>query len=161
MAAPTQYATTEGSLYELVARGNKDVFFFQDEPKSTYIFDSSYEPQAPSTFEIRRVPPSTACEFGRTVSFDFDLVGDLMTNPTLIINLPTWLPPTVATSNTRSIVTDTNGVSYGYTNSIGYFLFELIQFYQDNILLQEFSGDALWGIERNQGTYAQSFVYIH
>ena len=158
MAAPTQYATTEGSLYELVARGNKDVFFYQDQPKSTYIFDSSYEAQAPSTFEIRRVPPSTACEFGRTVSFDFDLVGDLMTNPNLVIQLPTWLPPQVATTNTRSIVTDTLGVSYGYTNGIGYFLFELIQFYQDNILLQEFSGDALWAIEMNQGSYAHKFV---
>ena len=158
MAAPTQYATTEGSLYELVARGNKDVFFYQDQPKSTYIFDSSYEAQGPSTFEIRRVPPSTACEFGRTVSFDFDLVGDLMTNPTLVINLPTWLPPQIASSNRNSIVTDTTGVSYGYTNSIGYFLFELIQFYQDNILLQEFSGDALWAITKPQGSYSQSFV---
>ena len=158
MAAPTQYATAEGSLYELVARGNKDVFFYQDQPKSTYIFDSSYEAQAPSTFEIRRVPPSTACEFGRTVSFDFDLVGDLMVNPTLVITLPSWLPPKVSTSNTRSIVTDTAGVSYGYTNGIGFFLFELIQFYQDNILLQEFSGDALWAFTKSQGTYAQSFV---
>lgn len=157
---PTQYATAEGSLYELVARGNKDVFFYEDTAKSTYIFDSSYQPQAPSTFEIRRVPPHTACEFGRTVNFEFDLVGDLMTNPTLVINLPTWLPPQVASTNLTSIVTDTSTskVSYGYTNGIGFFLFELIQFYQDNILLQEFSGDALWATTKAQGTYTQSFV---
>ena len=158
MAAPTQYATAEGSLYELVARGNKDVFFYQDLPKSTYIFDSTYEPQAPSTFEIRRVPPLTACEFGRTVVFEFDLVADLMTNPTLVINLPTWLPPQVASSNKSSIVKDNQGVSYGYTNGIGFFLFEQIQFYQDNILLQDFSGDALWATTKSQGTYGQSFV---
>ena len=156
--APTQYATAEGSLYELVARGNKDVFFYQDTDKSTYIFDSSYQPQAPSTFEIRRVPPHTACEFGRTVIFEFDLVGDLMINPTLIINLSSWLPPEVASTNLRSIVTDTAGVSYGYTNSIAYFLFELIQLYQDNILLQEISGDALWAVTKSQGSYGQSFV---
>jgi len=159
MAAPTPYATAEGSLYELVARGNKDVFFYQDLPKSTYIFDSAYEAQAPSSFEIRRIPPHTACEFGRTVNFEFDLVGDLMINATLIINLPTWLPPSIAPSNTSSIITDADGVSYGYTNSIGNFLFELIQIYQDNILLQEFSGDALWGIGQNKGSYCKAFLY--
>lgn len=152
------YATAEGSLYELVSRGNKDVFFHQDLFDSQYAFDNQYNPQAPSSFEIRRVPPSTACEFGRTVQFDFDLVGDIMQNPTLVINLPTWLPPIYAASNTRSVITDPSGVSYGYTNGIAYFLFELIQFYQDNILLQEFSGDALWATNKPTGTYGHSFV---
>jgi hypothetical protein len=160
MAAPTPYATAEGSLYELVARGNKDVFFYQDLPKSTYIFDSIYKAQAPSSFEIRRVPPHTACEFGRTVNFEFDLVGDLMINVALIINLPSWLPPSISTSNTSSIITDIDGASYGYTKGIAYFLFEAIQVYQDNILLQEFSGDALWGIARNKSTYGKSFVAV-
>jgi hypothetical protein len=158
MAAPTQYATAEGSLYELVSRGNKDVFFHQDLFDSSYAFDNQYAPQAPSSFEVRRVPPTTACEFGRTVQFDFDLVGDVMQNPTLIIRLPTWLPPTIAPYNSTSVITDLSGVSYGYTNGIAYFLFEQIQFYQDNILLQEFSGDALWAVTKATGTYGHTFV---
>jgi hypothetical protein len=152
------YATAEGSLYELVSRGNKDVFFYQDLFDSKYAFDNQYNSQAPSCFEIRRVPPSTACEFGRTVHFDFDLVGDVMKMPTLVINLPSWLPPQIAASNSTSVITDISGNSYGYTNGIGYFLFELIQFYQDNILLQEFSGDALWASNKATGTYGHSFV---
>ena len=151
-------ATAEGSLYELVARGNKDAYFLQDLKTSLFPFENAYEAQAPSTFEIRRVPPLTACEFGRTVNFEFDLVGDIMKNPTLVINLPTWLPPSIAPTNPTTIVTDLSGVSYGYTNGIGFFLFELIQFYQDNILLQEFSGDALWATSKSQRNYGQSFL---
>ena len=150
-------ATAEGSLYELVARGNKDVFFYEDSPTSTYLFDSSYEPQPPSISELRRVPPVATAEFGRTTEFSFDLVGDLMRNPSILINLPTWLPPQEAAKNLRSVIRD-NGISYGYTKGIAYFLFENIQFYQDNILLQEFSGDTLWAMSSMDGTYANSFT---
>ena len=148
-------ATAEGSLYELVARGNKDLFFYEDSPTSTYLFDSSYEPQPSSISELRRVPPVATAEFGRTTEFIFDLVGDLMRNPSILINLPTWLPPQEAIQNRKSIVRD-NGVSYGYTKAIAYFLFENIQFYQDNILLQEFSGDTLWAMSKISGTYADT-----
>ena len=158
MAAPTPYATAESAVYELVARGNKDQYFYADKKDSLFIFDNRYEAQAPFTSEIRRVPPHTACDFGRTANFEFDLVGDIMTNPTLIINLPTWLPPTVASTNSKTLVSDTNGVTYGYTNGIAYFLFEQIEFYQDNILLQEFSGDALWAVSMPKGTYSSSHV---
>ena len=151
-------ATAEGSLYELVARGNKDVFFYEDSPGSTYLFDSSYEPQTPTMSELRRVPPIATAEFGRTTEFTFDLVGDLMRNPSILINLPTWLPPVEAAKNHRTVIRDLNGVSYGYTKAIGYFLFENIQFYQDNILLQEFSGDTLWAMSKISGTYANSFL---
>jgi len=151
-------SAAEGSLYELVARGNKDVFFYEDSPASTYLFDSSYEPQQSFISDLRRVPPMVTAEFGRTTEFSFDLVGDLMRNPSILINLPTWLPPQQAALNRRSIVRDLNGVSYGYTQGIAYFLFENIQFYQDNILLQEFSGDTLWATSQISGTYANSFI---
>lgn len=150
------YATPEGALYELMARGNKDQFFYSDKPSAIYPFDSSYESQAPSTTEVRRVPPLTACEFGRSVQFEFDLVGDIMRNPTIVINLPTWLPPSVAAMNPRSIVADASGTTYGYTNAIAYFLFESIEFYQDNILLLNYSGDALWAMTMAQGTLAHN-----
>jgi hypothetical protein len=159
MAAPITYATAEGSLYELVARGNKDVFFFQDTAKSKFPFDPSYQVQAATLSEVRRVPPRNAPDFGRMVEFDFDLVGDIMRSPTLLIQLPTWLPPTVARKAQSSLITDQGGASYGYVNGIAYFLFEQIQFYQDSILLQEFSGDALWATHQATGTYSHCFIY--
>ena len=151
-------SSAEGSLYELVARGNKDIFFYEDKPTSTFLFDSSYEPQTPYISELRRVPPIATAEFGRTTEFMFDLVGDIMRNPSILIKLPTWLPPQQALQNPRSVIRDLSGVSYGYTQGIAYFLFENIQFYQDNILLQEFSGDTLWAMSSMSGTYADSFL---
>lgn len=156
--APTPYATAEGSLYELVSRGNKDSFFFSDDSESIYPFSTVYNPQIPQTSEIRRIPPKTACEFGRIVQFDIDIVGDILQDPTFVINLPSWLPSNVAATNRRSIVTDLSGVSYGYTNACAFFLFDLIQIYQDNILLQDFSGDALWAMSMSKGTYASKRV---
>jgi hypothetical protein len=151
-------ATAEGSLYELLARGNKDVYLYGDDSKSVFLFDSSYEAQAPLLTERRTVPPVSTAEFGRSVEFVFDLVGDLMKDPAILIKLPTWLPVTQAPLNTKSIVQDTTGVRYGYTQGIAYFLFENIQFFQDNILLQEFSGDTLWALSKNSGTYSQGFL---
>lgn len=152
-------ASAEGSLYELVARGNKDVFFYADRSDSTYIFDNTYDAQTPFLEEVRRVPPKTASEFGRTVDFDLDLVGDFMKNPTILINLPTWLPEIQAKFVRQSTIVDGAGLSYGYIQGIAYFLFETISFYQDNILLQEFAGDTLWALGKITGSYGQGFVY--
>jgi hypothetical protein len=158
MAAPTTIASAEGSLYELVARGKKDTYFFQDSTDSLNIFDSSYKPQTPWLSEVRRIPPRTSAEFGRTVDFDIDLIGDVLTSPTFVIDLPTWLPSNIAAQAARSVTTDTAGVSYGYTNGAAFFLFESIQIYQDTLLLQEFSGDSLWALTKLQGTYAHRFI---
>lgn len=153
-------ATAEGSLYELLARGNKDVYLYSDDSKSTFLFDNSYQAQAPLLCERRVVPPVSTAEFGRSVEFVFDLVGDLMKDPCILIKLPTWLPVTQAALNTKSIVQDLSGVTYGYTQAIAYFLFENIQFFQDNILLQEFSGDTLWALSNNSGTYSRGFLVM-
>jgi hypothetical protein len=158
MTAPTTYANAEGGVYELVARGNKDAYFFQDFPDSKFLFDNSYEAQAPFSKEMRRVPPKSAAEFGRTVDFDIDVIGDLLQHPTILITLPSWLPKQQQLTNNTSIIRDSTGIAYGYTNNIAYFLFEQIQFYQDNILLQEFSGDTLWAVNGDQGTYGSTFV---
>lgn len=158
MAAPATIASSEGSLYELVARGNKDVYFYNDIVGAANVFDSSYKPQTPWIAEIRQESPRTAAEFGRTVDFDFTLVGDVVTSPTFLITLPTWLPSTLAATAYKTVITDTAGISYGYTNGIAYFLFESIQIYQDTLLLQEFSGDALWAISKLQGTYGHKFI---
>jgi hypothetical protein len=152
-------ASAEGSLYELVSRGNKDVFFFEDSRNSKFIFDNIYDAQIPKLEELRRILPKTAVEFGRSIEFEFDSVGDLMKSPTLVIRLPTWLPETQAKAAQNSLNMDANGLAYGYIQGIAYFLFEKISFYQDNILLQEFSGDTLWALSKVAGTYGQGFIY--
>lgn len=111
------------ALYELMSRGKKDIYFFQDSKNSENLFDNSYEPVQPFLEEIRKHKPKNICDFGRTIEFDLDFAGDLMRDPVLIIKVSEndWVPGMNA-----------------------YFLFEKIQFYQDSILLQEFTGDALW-----------------
>jgi len=151
-------ASAEGSLYELVSRGKKDVYFFQDQHDSRFAFDNTYLAQTPRLEEMRRILPKTAVEFGRTVEFEFDLVGDLMKSPTLVIQLPTWLPDAQAKFVRNSIIRGDGDMFYGYIQGIAYFLFEKIGFYQDNILLQEFSGDTLWALSKNVGTYGQGFI---
>jgi len=148
----------EGSLYELVARGNKDVYFIKDDKDSKNLFDNRYNPTPPQIAELRRLPPLNQPGFGRSFEFQVEIAGDFFVEPTLLIELPSWLPPPQAVLNPKSVVTDASGVSYGYTNGIGYFLFEKIQLLQDNILLQEFSGDALWATSRSRGTLNSAFL---
>lgn len=151
-------ASAEGSLYELVCRGKKDKFLFEDSPNSRFIFDNSYEHQPETIFERRVTPPRTNTEFGRMVEFDIYVTGDIIKSFTILIDLPSWLPPSIASTFNTTSITDSSGNTYGYINGIAYFLFENIQFYQDNILLQEFSGDALWTISRTEGSYAERFI---
>jgi len=147
-------SSAEGSLYELVCRGKKDTFFFKDSPKSMYVFDNFYEPEEETVYERRLKQPKTAVEFGRTLEFEVEPVGDIIQRFGFIIQLPTWLPITIQKIFGTSRIQDPTGVTYGYVNGIAYFLFEKIQLYQDAILIQEFSGDALWTAEGTEGTYA-------
>jgi hypothetical protein len=148
----------EGALYELVARGNKDVYFVEDEKDAKNLFDNRYNPTPPQIAELRRLPPLNQPGFGRSFEFQVEIAGDFFVEPTLLIDLPSWLPPPQALANPTSVITDGSGVSYGYTNGIGFFLFEKIQLLQDNILLQEFSGDALWATSRSRGTLNSAFL---
>jgi hypothetical protein len=150
--------TREGALYELVARGNKDAYFFNNEFSSVNPFDLRYNYTPAQVHERRRIPPLNSSEFGRTSEFEFEVAGEIFTDPTILIDLPSWLPPTQAARNTKSQTTDLSGVSYGYTNGIAYFLFSKIQVYVDQILLQEFSGDALFATTRSRGSLNQAFL---
>jgi hypothetical protein len=147
--------STEGSLYELVCRGKKDTFLFKDSPKSRYVFDNAYEPEEKTLFERRIKQPKTGVEFGRTVEFEVEPVGDIIKSFSFLIQLPSWIPSTIQKNFHTTTIQDQSGVSYGYVNSIAYFLFERIQVYQDAILLQDFTGDALWAMNGTQGTYAR------
>lgn len=144
--------TSEGALYELVARGNKDVYFQADVLTAVSPFRNNYKRTPAMVHEKRQIPPTNNADFGKTMEFDFEVAGDVFTHPTLVINLPTWLPSEYASINSKSVVQDASGNTYGYTNGIGYFLFSSIQIYQDQILLQEFSGDALFASRLSRGS---------
>jgi hypothetical protein len=151
-------ASSEGSLYELMCRGKKDLYFYEDGANSVNIYDTTYTQEEQIVREVRRIPPTTGTDFGKMIEFPIDIVGDVIDSMALIINLPTWLPPTVAQAFTKTIVSDTAGATYGYVNGIAYFLFEKISLYQDNTVVQEFSGDYLWASSQIKGSYTNSLI---
>ena len=144
--------SSEGSLFELVARGQKDKYFFSD--ANTAVTPFSYELNTwPATLdEVRETQPFNTVDFGRTVEWEFDTFGDILIAASFSIILPSWLPLSISPLNRKSIVQDSLGTRYGYTRGIAAFLFESIQFYQDNLLLQEFSGDFLYAWTHLQGS---------
>jgi hypothetical protein len=144
--------TKDGALYELLARGNKDLYFQSDTMSSLSPFRNNYKRVPAYVHELRKIPPINNTDFGKIIEFEFEVAGDVFTHPTLLIDLPTWLPTNYAPLNHKSIVTDLNNIYYGYTKGVGYFLFENIQVYQDQILIQEFSGDALYATRLSRGS---------
>ena len=150
--------TKEGALYEMFARGNKDVYFQADAFTSVSPFRNNYKRGPAYVHERRQIPPINNVDFGKIVEFEFEVAGDVFTHPTLLIDLPTWLPSDYSILNNNNLIQDNSGNSYGYTNGIGYFLFSKIQIYQDQILLQEFSGDALYATKLSRGSINSSFL---
>jgi hypothetical protein len=145
-----------GALYEAIARGNKDTYFFKDCPTAVSPFEQRYGPSAPVIHELRRIPPLNGSDFGRSSEFTFDVAGDVFAKPTLLIDLPSWIPPEFVVQATR--LQDLSGNTYGYTNGIGYFLFKKIQLYQDKILLYEYSGDVLFASRANRGSLNHAYM---
>ena len=162
MASLRSGRTSEGTLYEAYARGNKDTFFF---PAPTDLsgsplnpFETRYNQVPPVIHELRRIPPLNGAAFGRSCEFELEIAGDVFLQLTLVIDLPSWLPPGIAAVNPYTLVTDPSGNSYGYTNGIGYFMFSKIQLYQDKILLDEYSGDALFASRASRGSLNSGFL---
>jgi hypothetical protein len=159
MASSRAGLTSEGALYESVARGNKDTYFFAEDPDKTLNpFENRYDHNPPLIHELRRIPPLNGAEFGRSCEFDFEIAGDIFVHPTVLIDLPTWLPPVEAALNPTTTITDMAGNAYGYTNGIGYFLFSKIQIFQDKMLLMEYSGDALFASRAARGNLASAYL---
>jgi len=165
-AAAIQESSSLGSLYELVARGQKDVFFVRDASDSYHPYTGRYDPVAPYISERRTTVPLNAPTFGYTFEIPLEPYGDVLTDCGLLIELPTWLPPlpfmgSVAPArraNSYYWIKDASGTSYGYVNAVGYYLFERIQFYQDQILLQEWSGDSLLATSLTEGSWNSAFL---
>ena len=159
----------QGALFELVARGIKDKYFVKDSPDSFYPYDANYESSIHHLGERKTMVPINGTTFGNTFEVEIDSYADIMTECAFEIDLPTWLPqlpiavngqlykPSVA--NGLYPITVSNGENtYGYVNYIGYFLFEKIQFYQDQFLIQEWSGDGLLAAQMSEGSYNSSFL---
>jgi hypothetical protein len=160
MASTRAGLRTEGALYEAISRGNKDTYFFGDDMEKTINpFENRYDRIPPSIQELRRIPPLNGAEFGRSCEFEFETSGDFFLRPTLLIDLPSWLPPEVAINNAFNPVVDAvTGESYGYTNGIAYFMFNKIQIFQDKLLLQEITGDALFALRASRGTLNSGYL---
>jgi hypothetical protein len=159
----------QGALFELVARGVKDTYFLKDSKDSVFPYDASYESSAHHLAERKTMVPINGTTWGNTFEVEIDPYGDIMTECTFEIELPTWLPelpinPDGAlyspetVNNLYQITSSSGGRSYGYVNYVGYFLFERIQFYQDQFLIQEWSGDGLLAKQVSEGSWNSSFL---
>jgi hypothetical protein len=160
----------QGALFELVARGVKDKYFVADQKDSEFIHDARYSSSLPHLAERRTTVPVNGTAFGGTFEVEIDPYGDVLTECGLEIQLPTWIPPLplvpggppveAAVVNGLCSVTASSGgggggggASYGYVNYAGYFLLEKVQFYQDQYLVQEWSGDGLLAKQLTEGSY--------
>lgn len=160
----------QGALFELVARGVKDKYFLGETKESEFIYDASYSPSLPHLGERRTIVPVNGTAFGTTFDVEIEPYGDVLTECALEIQMPTWFPPLplgggagaggasgcIAPSVVNGLYPITSvagGESYGYVNGMGYFLFEKIQWYQDQILIQEWSGDGLLAKQLTEGSY--------
>ena len=161
MASERSGTLMEGSLYETIARGNKDVYFmsktFQD---AVNPFETRYERRPGFVNELRRTVPLNGPDFGRSCEFEFEMAGESFLDATVLIDLPTWLPPVAAAANSdwNNFIQTPAGVRYGYTRGIAYFLFSNIQVYQDKILLQEITGDSLWASQLSRDTLNSAWL---
>jgi hypothetical protein len=139
-----------GGLIELVARGKKDLYFSQN--PSVSFFHSVYRTASPFTKEIYVVTSRNAPEWGRYVDFDIDHRGDVVKHMYLRVQLPTWLPPVAVAANARGLVTDASGVTFGYTNKVGFQMLEKIQFFVDQVMIHETFGEYLdWRLPQAYG----------
>ena len=152
--------SSEGSLYELVARGQKDVFFMNQKEDAIVPFSYTMSTWPATIDETRLSQPLNTVDFGRSVEWEFEIFGDVLKSAAFVIELPTWLPIYFANLNKSTTIRDASGNSYGYCQGIGAFLFESIQFYQDQLLLQEFSGDFLYAWTHLQGTLNQGALAL-
>jgi hypothetical protein len=130
-------------LLELVSRGKKDVFFTSN-PKNSF-FHGVYMKSAPFTKEIHVTQPNNLPDWGKYIDFDIEQRGDIIKELKLRLTLPTWLPPTVAVKNNKSLVTyaDGNESSVGYTNLVGFYAIEKVQVFNDSLMIHEFFGEFL------------------
>lgn len=161
-------SSNEGAILELVARQNKDFFFLEDKEGNVYSFDSNYRSVCPFIKERRQTVPLSEPNFGGSFEVEIEPFADVLLECNLLIQLPTWLPdlPIIAgqqeyppiTVNNYYWIKGSDGHSYGYVNYPAYFLFSNIQLYQDNFLIQQWSGDGLFITRATEGSWNSTFL---
>ena len=168
MSAAISQSSAHGALFELVARGVKDNYFVKNSKDSLFLYDNRYESSCHHLAERRTVVPLNAPKFGSTFEVEIEPFGDVMTECAFEISLPTWIPTIPLTAggqlcspervNGLCWITDVDGYSYGYVNYVGYLLFEKIQVYQDQFLIQEWSGDGLLAKSLSEGSWNSAYL---
>jgi hypothetical protein len=159
----------QGALFELIARGNKDRYFLKDSKESVFPYDASYKSSSHHLAERKTFVPINGTTWGNSFEVEIDPYGDILTECAFEIDLPTWLPqlPRVQggqlcdphiINGLYEITSSPGNISFGYVNYVAYFLFEKIQLYQDQFLIQEWSGDGLLAKQLTEGSYNSSFL---
>jgi hypothetical protein len=161
------HSNGSGALFELVARGNKDKFLTRNDAEAQNAFNNFYKSSAPFTTERRTIVPLNEPQFGNTFEVEIERYGDILLDCALLIQLPYWFPPLPVTiggqpmnpalANNQFFISS-NFEQFQYINYIGYLMFESIQFYQDQILIQEWSGESLMCTQITEGSYNSSFL---
>jgi hypothetical protein len=140
---------SEGAIQDLVSRGKKDAYFIQGAQSG--LFGGRWGPRSPATREIREEYPFSPARFGHWVDIDLPRVGDMLMSADIHIQMPTWLPPSIAALNRTHDVTIANPaatgavpagtVAYGWTNGIANFLIDHWSLFMDSIELQQGWGE--------------------
>ncbi len=174
-------SSPDGALFELVARGKKDTFFFNKDPQEASLpLNSPYLPSEPFISETRFTVPKTPILWGRPLEFEVEVFGDILREMTLKIDLPTWLPDLPLIQGQQAVgpqnvnqcclirqdpekdnppgTRSSSDPTYGWTNGIGAFLFESIELLQDKIRILELSGDALFFLQNAESSNGQAFL---
>lgn len=130
---------------ELVSRGKKDAYFIQGAQRTW--FGADYSRRSPHTREIRLQNPENPVQFGHWFDVELPRTGDMLMSADLRIQMPTWLPPSVAAINRSSVVveleTQTPDVwaRFGWTNGVANYLVRRWALYADNLMLTEGWGE--------------------
>ena len=67
-------------------------------------------------------------------------------------NATQWERPVAVAANARGLVTDASGVTFGYTNKVGFQMLEKIQFFVDQVMIHETFGEYLdWRLPQAYG----------
>ena len=96
--------SSEGGLFELVARGEKDKYFMSSDKTASVPFSYNMERWPAVLNETRQTQPLNMIDFGRSVEWELENFGDLLVAASLSIELPSWLPPSVAPFNGKSVI---------------------------------------------------------
>jgi hypothetical protein len=157
----------DGALYELVARGKKDVYFVTSNPADgQHPFNHTYAKIEPHLAERRTQVSRNAPNFGATIEFELERFGDILQEVNVLIDMPTWLPNLPIIKGEQAVdpiqankmypVKAADGYGYGWTNGIGYFLFDTIELFQDKVLIWQTTGEALYFTQKTEGTLSQN-----